>query len=308
MAQRTVLVTGATGKQGGALVDQLIADKSPLNILALTRNVESASAKKLAAKSSNITLIRGDFDDCDAIFSKLPATHPKVWGVYSIQVAIGGKSTPASEERQGKALIDAAIKHGVEMFVYSSVERGGDQVSDTTATAVPHFASKFRIEQYLRAQAEKSGMKWTIFRPVAFYDNITDDFMGKGFGSMWRTGMDKNKPLQFIAVRDIGIMAAKAFEEPEKYAGRAIGLAGDELNFSQAKEIFEKNSGGAPLPDTLSVVGYGLRFIMADLGKMFKFFDNPGYGVKIAEVRKMHPGLRDFATWVREESAWKGKA
>jgi uncharacterized protein YbjT (DUF2867 family) len=61
------------------------------------------------------------------------------------KVAIGNGASVESEERQGKALVDAAIKNNVKNFVYSSVDRGGPR-SDNDATNVPHFASKYRVE------------------------------------------------------------------------------------------------------------------------------------------------------------------
>jgi nucleoside-diphosphate-sugar epimerase len=85
---RTILVTGATGKQGGAVINSLLAAKADFEILALTRNANSNAAQKLAQKSSTIKLITGDLNNVDDIFKKAKeVTSSPVWGVYSVQVS-----------------------------------------------------------------------------------------------------------------------------------------------------------------------------------------------------------------------------
>ena len=84
---RAILVTGATGKQGGALIKALLADKAGFRILAVTRASNSASAKRLAAKSSDITLVQGDLNDTEAMFKNAEqASSQPIWGVFSVQV------------------------------------------------------------------------------------------------------------------------------------------------------------------------------------------------------------------------------
>lgn len=85
---RALLVTGATGKQGGAVVTALLASSDDFHILAVTRDTKSASAQKLVSRSSKITLVQGDLDDADSIFetAKKAAGQP-IWGVFSVQVS-----------------------------------------------------------------------------------------------------------------------------------------------------------------------------------------------------------------------------
>lgn len=84
-----VLITGATGKQGGSLIRSLVARKSPLEILAVTRNAQSSSAQKLTKLSSNIKLVEGNLDDPAALFqSARKVTQSAIWGVYSVQVRV----------------------------------------------------------------------------------------------------------------------------------------------------------------------------------------------------------------------------
>ncbi|XRM43824.1 hypothetical protein ABZX51_006978 [Aspergillus tubingensis] len=218
-----VLITGATGKQGGALIRNLLLRKAPLEIIAVTRNTSSASAQKLASLSANIKLVEGDLDNPGAIFRNAQRlTTSPIWGVYSVQAAIGNKA----EETQGKALIDESIRQKVKFFVYSSVDRGGEEHSFQNPTKIPHFIKKHNIEHHLVNRSKDGNMDWVILRPAAFFENLTPDFFGKVFTTCFKMAL-AGKPLQLVATSDIGYFGAEAFLNPEKYKGRAISLAGD---------------------------------------------------------------------------------
>lgn len=302
-ASKAILVTGATGKQGGAVIKSLLNASSDFVLLAVTRNADSEAAKKLAQSSDRVKVVQGNLDDPANVFANAKkATEAPIWGVFSVQIPapFGSKRDVDPEERQGKALIDESIKEGVKFFVYSSVDRGGDK-SIENPTNIPHFMSKHNIEKHLLEKAAGSEMKWTILRPVCFFDNMKPGFVGNGFVSMWRT-VDP-KPLQFIAVTDIGILAAKAFLNPEEYQGRSISLAGDELTCEQAKAVFKKKA-GYELPESFGIVGKALLWMMKEMGVMFKWFKEEGYGANIEELRKMHPELMDFGAYIEKESGY----
>jgi uncharacterized protein YbjT (DUF2867 family) len=147
MALRRFLITGATGKQEGTVLDSLLANVSstqPFQILALTCSPDSSRAKRPASKP-NVNLIQGDLNHAEAIFEKSGAID----GVFCVTVL--GKS--GVEEAQAKLLLDMSIAHGVKHFVFASVDREGSQLSDQTPTSVPHFTSKHRSEVYLKERA-----------------------------------------------------------------------------------------------------------------------------------------------------------
>lgn len=206
-----------------------------------------------------------------------------------------------SEERQGKALIDAALKNGVEHFVYSSIDRGVN--SDTEPTTVPHFASKYRVEQHLFENLNGK-MDWTILRPVAFYENLVPGFLGKVFATSWENNIAKEKKLQLVATSDIGFFAAEAFVKPGQYKGQKISLAGDELTLDQFRAVFQQKTGQA-VPMTFRFVATGINMMVKDLGLMFKWFGAEGYGADIPAVRARYPELKDFGTWLVEDSQFK---
>ncbi|KAJ4291725.1 hypothetical protein N0V90_009620 [Kalmusia sp. IMI 367209] len=296
---RTILITGATGRQGGAVIKAL--HNTDFEILALTRNPSSPSAQKLASSSPNIKLVEGDLDNTEAVFKNAAsATSNPIWGVYSVQAKPAGDLS--IEETQGKSLIDASIAAGVKFFVYSSVDRGGEKSSDTP-TDVPHWITKHHIEKYLEEKAAETPMKYAIVRPVAFMENITNDFAGKAMASMWQSAL-KDKPLQLIATKDIGFFAAQAFMHSDEYAGRYISIAGAELTFDQANAIFKEKI-GKDMPETYGFVAHLALHAVKSVGNMFKYLKKSGTGADLQECRKIHPDLMDFGTWLEKESQFR---
>ncbi|KAH8719429.1 hypothetical protein GQ44DRAFT_712363 [Phaeosphaeriaceae sp. PMI808] len=298
---KPLLITGATGKQGGAVIKAL--EGSDFEILALTRNTSSPSAQKLTQKSLNVKLLQGDLDNPTAIFQNAQeVTSNPIWGVFSVQVnavGTGGRT----EEQQGKALIDAALAANVKFFVYTSVDRGGPR-SSSNPTPVPHFAAKHNIEKHLEQKAANSSMQFTVLRPTSFMDGLVNDFQGQMMVSMWKTAM-RDKPMQLIATRDIGWFAAQAFRCPDEFAGRYLSLAGTELTFDQANEIFKQRF-GKDMPSTYGILASILLRMIKEAGETFKWLNEDGYGADIEDLRSMHPDLMDFGTWLEKESNFKG--
>jgi uncharacterized protein YbjT (DUF2867 family) len=296
---KTIIVTGATGKQGGSIVNAL--RDTDFEILALTRNTSSPSAQRLA-KLPNVKLLEGDLENVKDVFlkAKMFTVNP-IWGVYSVQAKVSGPDKTI-EETQGKGLIDAAIANNVKFFVYSSVDRGGAK-SSSTPTPVPHWATKHNIEKHLEKKAAGK-MQYTVLRPTAFMDGFTNDFMGKAMATMWRTSLSSSEPLQLIATKDIGNFAALAFKNPDKFAGKYLSIAGATLTFEEANLVF-KQKVGTDMPQTFGFVGKALLHVAKDIGIMFKWLKEEGTGADIDECRRLYPGLTSFGEWLEKDSAWK---
>jgi uncharacterized protein YbjT (DUF2867 family) len=304
---RTLLVAGATGKQGGAVVRALLSDSSKASnftVLAVTRNVDSAGAGKLTAKYPSIKLVQGDLDDVPALFQNAKkVTSQPIWGVFSVQPLASGNAHD-KEQTQGIALIDESLKQGVEHFVYSSVERGGDEKSWQNPTPVPHFISKHNIEQHLKETAGNK-MGWTILRPVAFMDNFAPNFPTKVFLAALRDTLGEKK-LQLIATKDIGAFAARAFENPQEWNHKAVGLAGDELNYEGLDEVITKTTGSSA-GATFGFLGSAFLWAVPEMAKMIQWFKTDGYAADIPKLRKIDPKLLDLKTWLKEESTFETK-
>ncbi|KAH6876371.1 hypothetical protein B0T10DRAFT_497902 [Thelonectria olida] len=288
---KTLLITGATGKQGGAVIDNILASSqaSSFTIVAVTRDITSSRAQKLA-RLSNVSIVQGDMSNPEAIFNQIGP----VWGVYSVQI------NSDSEEQQGKAMVDAAVLNGARHFVYSSGDRGGPELSPKNPTFVKNFAAKYNIEKHLEHRARRSpqNMTYTILRPVTFFDNLTTDVHGKGFARMWE--QMGSKTLQMVSTKDIGWFAAQSFLEPEKHQNDALTLVGDELTQPEAGAIFKEVTGHsmalAPCP-----IANAVKFVLkGSVGDMFKWFEKEGYGGDVQECRSANPNMQDFRAWIEE--------
>lgn len=184
------------------------------------------------------------------------------------------------------------------------MDRGGD-ASFENPTPIPHFISKHNIEHHLVEKTKGTHMTWTILRPTAFLQNFTPDFFGKVFTTCWKIAI-KEKPLQVISVTDIGFFGAQAFLVPDQYRNRALSLAGDELTFAEMEEIFRSKC-GREVPLTFHFVSRILLWMMKDLGCMFQWFYNSGYGADIPSLKKIHPELQTFESWLENESGFVSK-
>jgi uncharacterized protein YbjT (DUF2867 family) len=147
-------------------------------------------------------------------------------------------------------------------------------------------------------------MTWTILRPVAFYDNLTPDFLGKSFAQMIKQ-MEGTK-LNMIGTKDIGKVAAQAFQEPEKYSNKAFTLAADTLEFDTMNKIF-KEEVGSDLPLAPGFLASFFKWAVSDLGKIFKWFKEGNYAFDIAQMKAELPGMQDFRMWLRTTSKFGTK-
>ena len=280
---RIVLVAGATGRQGGAVVRHMLPKGWRLR--ALTRNPKSYAARQLAEKG--VELVEGDMDDP----ASLERAARGVYGIYSVQDfwTVGARR----EVQQGKNLADVAKKAGVEHFVYSSV--GGAERN----TGITHWETKWVVEKHVRSL----NLPVTVLRPASFMEtyHITEVEIGLLKGKL-ADPIRGDKPYQTIATDDIGAFAALAFERPKDFIGLDQEIAGSELtNIDAAKVLsrvlnrpvkFQK----LPLPIVRLVLG-------KEFYQMFHWFNSKGYQANILELRRRYPEVRlhSLEDWLRED-------
>lgn len=295
MAALQILIVGATGQQGSATIaalNDLSLPAHPPTILALTRSATSIKAQALLARFPDITLVEGDSRDPEPLLKM----HPNIDSIFLVTV-------PPKEEEQSLDLITGAVAHGVSHIVFSSVDRGGDSASWENPTNVPHFASKHRIELHLRDQSKNTKTCWTILRPTSFMDSYNPGMFGQMMGALLAT-MPADRKMQFVSTHDIGLFAAKALLHRDAWAGRAIGLAGDELTQEDADGVFRRVT-GRPLPRTWSLIGQAMRRFIEDARSSMEFFEKQGFGADIALLRREEPTLQTFEMWLGQSSQWQ---
>ena len=278
-----VLVTGATGRQGGAVARYMLSKGWKLR--ALTRNVDSYPAKELARVG--VEVLQGDLEDP----ASLDRASRGVYGVYSVQDfwSVGARR----EVMQGKNLADAAKKAGVQHFVYSSV--GGAERN----TGIPHWESKWQIEKHIR----QLNLPTTVFRPAAFMEMYYVLQVEVGIlKGKFTDPLRGDKPYQTIATDDIGAFVALAFDRPSEFVGRQLEIAGSELTNLEAAKVFSRVL-GRPVKFSRLPMPIVRLFMSPEFYKMFRWFSEAGFAADIAGLRARYPEvhLHTLEEWLREE-------
>jgi uncharacterized protein YbjT (DUF2867 family) len=278
---RTVLVTGATGQQGGAAARSLLRDG--WHVRALVRDPQAPAARAL--NSVGAELVPGDMDDRAGLTAAMQDAH----GVFSIQPANSAPHFNHGEVRMGVNVAEAAHTAGVRHLVYSSVG-GADRDS-----GISHWNTKWKIEQHIA----KLALPVTVLRPVMFMENHANAQYGvTGEFSVLRM-VAPGVRIQMIAVTDIGDFAALAFADPDRYLGQTLELAGDELTREQAAAAIERATAHpVPLPPIPREV---LERLGANLDDMERAKNFGGWHADIPTLRAWHPSLLTFESWLERE-------
>lgn len=284
-----ILVLGATGQQGGAVARELLARGH--RVRALTRAPDSLAARRLAERGA--TVFQGDLDDPASVRSSVSGAR----AVFSVHTHVGPGGV-AGERRRGIALAEAAMDAGVDHVVYTSVD-GAERDS-----GVPHFQSKWAIEQRLR----ELGCPTTVLRPTGFMENFAAHARPESVAGtlVVRLPLRPGVRLQMIAVADIGVFAADAFERRDDYIGQAVALAGDELTGPEIAAVFQAATSTPARYEELPLTA--LRAVSEDLALMWEWIASSGHDrAEIAALRVRHPDLRTLADWV-DETDWRDSA
>lgn len=257
----SILVTGATGQQGGATARALLAGGH--QVYAMTRTPDSDAARALAEAGAH--LVQADLDD----EASLRAALEGKWGVFALQNT--WEAGVEREEEQGKRIARLAREAGVRHYVYASV---GSAHRDT---GIPHFDNKARVEEVVRDLGFPS---WVILRPVFFMENLASPwfkpYIDEGTLAL---GMSGDRKLQMVAVRDIGEYGRMAFERHEELNGREIDFAGDALTPVETAARLSEATGRevthfqVPLEE--------VRKGSEDFALMLEWFDAVGYDADI---------------------------
>jgi uncharacterized protein YbjT (DUF2867 family) len=281
--QKVFLVTGATGRQGGAVARHLI--KRGHRVRALTRDPNKAAARALTEMGAEV--VRGDLDDRASVERALEGAY----GVFSVQ-----NFWEAGYERevsQGITLAEAAKAKGVKHFLYSSVG------SSYRKTGIAAFDGKWEIEEHIRG----IGLPYTIVRPTSLMEDW-EEMREEIIGGTLAQPLDPDRALQQVSVEDIGVFAAMAFEDPERWLGREVDLAGDESTMVELAQTFGR------------VIGREVRYAQVsweefreaygeDLAVMYEWFEEVGYEADIGALREECPDLTTFEEYLRKHG-WEG--
>jgi uncharacterized protein YbjT (DUF2867 family) len=279
--RRIIVVTGATGRQGGAVTRSLL--QGDWHVRALTRNPASQKAQALSALGAEV--VQGDMNDRQS----LQAAFRGAYGVFSVQNPM--LSNLETEIRQGKSVADAAKEAGVQHLVYASAGIG-------KPTGIGSWDSKLQVEAYMQAQ----GIPLTILRPMAFMELMTD----KGYYpavSTWHLMpklMGDTRPVGWMSVDDVGIIAAKVFAAAEQFVGQEIKLASDVKSIQECRALYPavmgKNPPRFPMP-----VWMFKRFVGTDLITMWQWLRTEHINLNTTPTHALHPEALSVESWLRKQ-------
>lgn len=284
MTQRKILVTGATGNQGGAVASALL--QLGLEVHALVRDPSREKAEALARQGAK--LVRGDLNDA----ASLRAALANMDSIFVLTTPFAPGVGIDGEIAQGRTIVEALSASDVGHVVYSSVSDADRE------TGVPHFDSKADAERLLI----QSGLPVTITGPVFFSDNVLFPWnlvdMKEG---RFRQAMPGDRKLQLVSLREIGRLNAAVLKRGPELAGRRINYAGDELTPIQMTEVMARASGRA-----LEFVRQPLEEVRAtseDLALMYDWFDRVGYTADIPALRNEFPEVEwsTFEAWATSQ-------
>ena len=281
-ASLTVLVSGSTGNQGGAVVRALIAKGH--KVRALTRNVTSPAAQQLVTLGTEV--IPGDMDNAESIDQILK----EVEVFYLMGNPMDGVE---AEVKQGIALADAANAANISHLVYGSVANAD------LDTGIPHFDSKYKVEQHIKTL----GLPYTISAPVYFMDNVIASWSLDALkGGQIVQAMPGDRLLQQVSVKNIGEFVASLIDRRESVFGKRYDFAGDGLTGDESAKILSEIT-----RQNIVFEGIPVSYVMEqseDMGLMFEWFDKVGYNVDLESLHREFSDVvwQDFNQWAESQS------
>jgi uncharacterized protein YbjT (DUF2867 family) len=279
MTSRRILVTGATGQQGGSLAKLLLQKKHKVYALTRGRDAQSSAAQDLVNKGAKI--VKGDLDDPDSI--RHAVKDIDIESIFLMGTPFEGGTE--GETRRGKLVADIAKENKVEHLVYSSV------VNADKNTGIPHFESKYKVEQHIK----NLRIPCTIIGPTSFMENLLYQRQGLQQGQ-FTLPLSPSTILQQIAVQNIAEFSALVIESPKRFLGKRIDIASDEVTGEQAAEILsnvlEHKIKYTPIPAPNE-----------DLARMFEWYEKLGTGIDITSLHQECSTVNwlSFKNWARSK-------
>ncbi|MEV0616617.1 NmrA family NAD(P)-binding protein [Nonomuraea sp. NPDC050404] len=297
IASAPVLVTGATGKQGGATARALRAAGVPVR--ALVRDPSTGRAKAVEALGAE--LVTGDLDDRDSVTRAAEGAR----AVFSVQMPpfAAGSFDFGAEVTQAVNLIEGARAAGVPQFVHTSVSGAGGHtehpgwIAGRWGTLDDSLAAKSTIQDRVRAAGFP---RWTILKPAFFMDNLLPSMkflFPRGIEGGLVSVIKPDTRLSLIAVDDIGTAAAAAIAEPERFDRVELELAGDHLPMRAIAEILSRAL-GTPLTAPDMTEEQALAAGMPEMGRAHEWMNVAGQPARPQFARDLGlplTGLREWA-------------
>jgi uncharacterized protein YbjT (DUF2867 family) len=280
MDSKTIVICGATGNIGSAVVESLLRKKL-WNIVALSRNPDGAKARALNAKG--IKVIKADLQDKASLVSAFRGAH-YVFGITQPFSSDYKKSDPKGEVVQGTNIIDSCIENRIEHLVLSTVFGHNEQTF-----GVSHLDSKTIFVEYLK----KTNVQYIILKPASFMDNIGTSFFPVRKGTI-RGLTDKDVQIPYIAVKDIGEFARLVFEQPDLYLKSELNLIADLVSGEELAKMLSRIRNGERFKYT-TIPRLVMRLFAKEFYEMRVSFEKAGrppYSLEYSSALKICKEMR----------------
>lgn len=315
----TILLIGGTGAMGSAVLQALL-ERTAYDVRILTRDPDSARARGLVeAGGRRVGLMRGNLDDAESLVAAMT-------GIEAVfcNTDFWSSGNPVREYQQGLNALNAARAANIEHFIWSSLDSAIGLTNGHVAA--PHFDSKAAVEGWINLMQADEFMRkdtngWfsrsvSVLVTTPYFQNFQFRVLPiPGKLSDGRNGLIFNIALgkgryPLIALEDIGWFVCQMLEDRDRWAGRTLRVIGEALSGQDIASTFERMTGipaeyrDVPLQtlrDNMPDTGHDL----AGMFEFFQKFDVQDRARDVAELRRIHPQLMNFAGWLKA-SGWRG--
>jgi uncharacterized protein YbjT (DUF2867 family) len=274
-----VAVCGATGRQGGAVTRSLLGAR--WHVRALTRRPQGREARELVRLGAEV--VRADMNEP----SSLRGAFDGASGVYSVQNGITNGFD--REVVQGRNVADAARASAVGHLVYGSAGTG------QAGTGIPSWESKLPVEEHVRS----IGLPFTILRPMAFMELMTDKSFYPTVGTwrIWPKLTGDDRPIPWLSVQDLGVIAATAFAHPDEFVGMDVKLASDVRTLGECRSIYRDVTGRDPRSFPMPLWLFD-RFTRKDVTSLWRWLRTGVPELDTAPTRAILPSAMTVREWL----------
>jgi len=277
---KTIVVLGATGRQGGQVVRHLV--KEGWQVRALTRNPDGKKAAAL--KPLGVEVVRADMNDK----SSLESAFRNAYGVYNMQAPVSGQIEV--EIRHGRNVAEAAKKAGIQHIVYGSAGLGNIK------TGIEQWDAKIEVTKAMNDLE----LPLTILRPVAFMELMVDPsyYPNASTWFIWPKLTGPDYKIAWISVQDVGVIAATAFANPEKYIGKELALVADVKSLAECREIYRQVTGKYPSRFPMPMFLFE-KFVGKDIPNMWRWLRKNPLTFDSSQTDEIHPEAMTVQQWLQ---------
>jgi len=286
-SEKTVLVVGATGNQGGVTIDHLLGAEEEFAVRGLTRTPDSEAARALAERGVDVR--RGNLNDKETL-------RAAVDGVDAVVIVTNIWTAGFDESvRHGKNIADVAADAGVNHVVFS----GAGYHDRNLGVAALEPAGE--VERYIRSLDVSA----TYVRPVWFMHNLEPAFEDVLDGTL-ALPIEEGVTLQMIDVDDVGRAIARILADPNEFTGEGFDLAGDEHSLAEMAQILSEVTDADVQPFTVPVEE-ARKEMGEEMAELFQWFNNEGYAVDTEDLeRRFGFEFTNFREYL-EKNDWTDK-